>query len=252
MRKRKHSLNPYDCHPEWSEAESKDLCRQQGGRSLDFARDDTKKKRAFTLIELMVVTAIIGMVVAAIGACLAGGMRAWDAARTFNLVESDAAVALSIMERDLRNSLNFPQVGFQGAPSTMSFPRLVESAGGGGNAVRVSGVASSRAPGGVRKAGTVGYFLDQGRKGLMRKEWAFPSKAPSDKDAENILPNAAAADFEFYKASSEAGGTWQHEWHESTNLPSMVRINLSLENSGNKIRISRTVVLPIKKSSQAP
>ena len=187
-------------------------------------------KRAFTLIELLVVTAIIGMVVAAIGACLAGGIRAWDAARTFNVVESDAAIAISIMEKDLRNSLHFPQVGFNGSSSTMSFPRLVDAIDGSGGRI-----------------GTTSYFTVQGRKGLMRKVWLFPSKAPSDKDAENILPNAAAAGFEFYKSSSEGGGAWHSEWRESTNYPSMVRMRLSLESSGDRIEILRTVVLPVNR-----
>ena len=44
-------------------------------------------------------TALIGT----IGACLAAGIRVWDRARSFNVLENEAVMGLELMERDLRN-----------------------------------------------------------------------------------------------------------------------------------------------------
>ena len=49
---------------------------------------------SFTLIELLVVTAIVGVVVVVIAACLTGGIRVWDRAQTFLVIESDAVIGL--------------------------------------------------------------------------------------------------------------------------------------------------------------
>ena len=82
-------------------------------------------RRGFSLIELLVVTAILGVVIAAIAGSLAGGIKVWDAARNFNEGEAAAALALAELERDLVNSFDFFDLSFSGHKDGMAFPGVV-------------------------------------------------------------------------------------------------------------------------------
>ena len=85
-----------------------------------------RSRKAFTLIELLVATSIVVVVAGVIGACLAGGIRTWDAARDFTVVEADALIDLEIMQRDLMNAIRFKGIGFKGSKTRMSFPALLD------------------------------------------------------------------------------------------------------------------------------
>ena len=89
------------------------------------------RRGGFTLIEILVVTAIVALVVGVISACLAAGFRVWESARTCNAVESQAMLGLAILEKDLANGFVFQPVEFKGDASRLAFPCLIPWASGG-------------------------------------------------------------------------------------------------------------------------
>jgi len=189
----------------------------------------------FTLIELLVVTAIIGLVIAAIGACLAGGIRAWDAARRFNRVESEALLGLRVVERDIANTFLFLGIPFRGGADEVSFPILTTAPVGGGGS------------GEVRVLGTVRYRLDRAAEAVMREVSPYGTDEPEeDGSRERLISGVQDLRWQFYAPPANRGatGTWRDAWDSRTNFPAAVRIELNF--SGRDAgRVDRTVVLPV-------
>ena len=63
-------------------------------QNLHSCEKKTKSSSGFTLVELLVVCTILAIVISAIAACLAGGIRVWDSARSFHVGESDTMLAM--------------------------------------------------------------------------------------------------------------------------------------------------------------
>lgn len=176
---------------------------------------------AFSLIELLVVTAIIGVVVAAIGACLAGGIRVWDSARTFNETEAETLVAFRLMRKDLANTFRFP-----GIPLT-----------GDGEQLEMAGVQVSPPEPGADEAltgrvGAIAYRWDRSGRTWLREWIPF---AWDESDLRRTLTEVLVRDVRGvalqYAAAPEAGGgelRWAEAWSNPTNLPVAVQVELSV------------------------
>ena len=198
-----------------------------------------RRLNGFTLIELLVVTAILGMVGAAIVACFAGGIRAWSAAREFDIVEREATIGWAIMEKDLRNSFQFYGIGFVGQSKEVSFPVLVS----GNEGEPLDAIESDQ-----KRIGTVAYFYDKKERVLRRKEWPFPEQEPAAGCAEPIMANLEDVNIEYRELSAEAsgGGSWLGSWVDTTNAPVGVRVGLYFATGGEQVLVQRTLFLPLK------
>lgn len=179
----------------------------------------------FSLIELLVVTAILGLVVTAIGACLAGGFRLWDAAQHFGRGESDAYYALHVMSRDLRNT--FPcycDRSFVGTQYKVSFPAMVAGTPGE-NPDRV---------------GLIEYVYDQRERVLLRRLLSDSVSAP-------ILEEVATSDVDAFSLSYRErleDGSIGGERDSTTNMPFSVDIRLTLgEHDREAMELQRIVIL---------
>lgn len=190
-------------------------------------------KGGVTLLELLVVTAILGVVIAVIAACLGSGIRVWDEARSFKAVEGDAVFVLSLMEKDLRNAFRFSDVPFKGDGGSVSFAGLVQSADG-------SGLPGAR-------IGTIGYSRSGGREGnLYRSETEYPG---SEERREKIAAGAAGLALRYAAAGTNAQARaidWADSWDSATNLPGRVSIELSFLRDGKEpLTFVRDVTLPL-------
>jgi prepilin-type N-terminal cleavage/methylation domain-containing protein len=197
--------------------------------------------RGFSLIELLVVTVILGLVISVIGACLASGIRVWDASRDFNTAEVEGVIAFQSMERDLVNQFPFYAIGFTGNPTEMSFVGLVQ--------VHGDEQANQDKADSQKRVGTIKYSFDIGRNDLLRREWAYPGTEPDMSKAERIASFVQDMSLEYYRIGGERkdAGVWQESWSDPTNLPAAVRISLSVTNHHGSVplRIVRTVILPL-------
>lgn len=205
-------------------------------------------RRGFTLIELLVVIAILGVVGGVIAACLAGGIRAWDSARRFNVREIEAMTGLEIVEKDLMNAFRFYAISFNGKADRIRFPGLIED--------RYSDVKSSRTlsenpqGSGRKRIGTVQYIFDRNRHALLRKTWPYPEEEPfADTHFEKILSHLNNMSLQYYALPNEdaEAGSWQDQWNDETNFPGGVRIKLVFKNQDDHefFRLSRVVRLPV-------
>jgi prepilin-type N-terminal cleavage/methylation domain-containing protein len=195
----------------------------------------TIPRHGFTLIELLVVTAILGVLIAAIAACLFGGIRVWETARRFNVVEADAALALRIFQKDLVNTFLFAGIPFKGQAGEVTFPCLSVQAGMRGELEGSGRIAAAR------------YHLDEAR-GLLRATQFYEANNEMGRpQEEKLLSGPLELRLQYYafpQGAESAAGAWQETWDSATNLPGAVRVDLAFADGG---RVSRTIVLPIAK-----
>jgi len=181
------------------------------------------RKRGFTLIEVLVVAVILGITISVIAACLAGGVRAWDAARGFNRLEAEALAGMAAIEKDLRNTFEFYAAPFSGEPSAMSFPGLVPLEGS--SALHI---------------GSIRYVWDATRRALLRTARPFPDSEGLD-GSEALISNIDALSLEY---GSSGPSRDQTLWiSETTNLPTAVRLRLWLSDTRDTVTLERTVVI---------
>ncbi|MFC1452766.1 type II secretion system protein J [Verrucomicrobiota bacterium] len=179
-----------------------------------------RRRPGFTLIELLIVCSILAVAVGAIGACVAGGIRVWEA---------DAAFALGLMERDLMNAFRFPPVGFRGGEQSLSFPGFV----------RVP-------PDGDTTIGSVEYALAPAASRILRTGQPYGGQAP---DAETVLSRVSRFDLQYdalaWPEEGSAPPVYGRQAAPVTNFPDRVTIRLGLTDGAESVEIVRTVVLPV-------
>ncbi|MBA4387799.1 MAG: hypothetical protein C0404_07450 [Verrucomicrobia bacterium] len=178
-----------------------------------------------TLIELLIVIAIMSLIIVVIGACLTGAVRVWDAAREFNAAEMEAAVGLTLVEKDLARSLPFFLIKFRGQAKEVSFPCIVRT-----------GPAGSE-----ERIGTVKYYYDATSRSLFRQQWKYPDKEPGRESAERVSTGFEDVTFS-YMGDPPGGGAWQQAWAESTNIPRSVKIDILMMKKSAPVMLSRSFV----------
>ncbi len=187
---------------------------------------------AFTLVELLIVTVIMGVVITAVTSCLIAGVRCWDYARKYGSVESDVMIKLEIVHRDFANAFRIYSIPFDGDARSAAFPALVGTAG------------DESAP---PRVGTIKYFYDAQKQTVFRKSWIFPSGEPLDGDAEIMITGVSDVKFSFYAlpGKGEEVGAWQEGWNNLTNFPGAVSMELLFDTGGKRpLEIRRTVIVP--------
>ena len=187
--------------------------------------------KAFTLVELLIVSVILGVVITAVTSCLMAGVRTWDYARKYGSVESDAMIKLEAVHRDIANTYRLYSIPFCGGVRDVAFPGLVNVAGEDGETPRI---------------GTIKYLYDARKKMVFRKSWTFPGSEPLDGEAERVLTGVSDMNFGYYTLPGKDGdvGTWKEEWNSITNFPGAVTMELAFDTDDKRpLRIKRTVII---------
>ena len=189
------------------------------------------------MLELLVVTAILATAIGAIVACFSAGTRVWAAAVRHGGVEQETCIGLTIFEKDLRNTVAFHNVPFEGAAESMCFPAVVmspETRGGDDTKVWVERLA------------TVCYAYDREARALVRREEVFPGSALPGRVGEAVINGLDEVQFEYLRLGPGADpqSEWQSEWRNPTNTPVGVRVTLQLEGSCGALTLERMVILP--------
>jgi prepilin-type N-terminal cleavage/methylation domain-containing protein len=210
--------------------------RRPGWVPSAFSFHPSALSSAFSLIELLIVTAILGVVIGVLGACIAGGLRVWDTARAFQNAEAGAVLGLEVLERDLMNAVPLYAVPFNG------------------NAAGIEMAGPMADAEGRTRLGTIRYRYDRSAGRLLRAAWAFPGEPPDENRGEALLTRLRGLDWEFCvvrERSDETDPTDDEsapaeriaDWSgEATNLPAAVRVRLTLDQDEPPLRLERTIV----------
>ncbi len=83
----------------------------------------------FTLVEIAVAAALLGMTALAVMSVFAGGAKVYYRLRDYAGVETDVLIALDKMERDLRNTHPIFGIPFHGESKRIEFPLVLDNPG---------------------------------------------------------------------------------------------------------------------------
>ncbi len=214
------------------------------GRSFrGFPRKYARASTAgFTLIEVLVVTTLVALAAGVMGACFVAGIRAWECVGPGTERESQVALAMALLERDLMNGVLFPLLEFRGEATRLRFPGIARM-----------GVAGRWAHGSApdtvayERLVAVEYAWDAKRQILVRAIQPFPFDEGDVSAPEPLLTQVQGVRFRFRpRAEHKAPGaeTWVEEWFSRTNRPHMVRIELLVGTRDRVREYGRTWVLP--------
>jgi hypothetical protein len=67
---------------------------------------------------------IFAIIAAAVGASLFSGMKIWDRARNVDFAKANVLLGLDIMAGELYQSIDMPQIAFEGTANELSFPSV--------------------------------------------------------------------------------------------------------------------------------
>ena len=180
---------------------------------------ERRATRGFTLIELLVVTGILAVVIGAIGACLAGGIRVWDVARRFNRHEADGHIGFRLMRRDFGAVLPFEGAPFAGERDGCVFSAVtyVYPAGEAGEA--------------VPRLARVRYFLDRDREAWCRAVAPFDWEDVKQEAVEVLVSDVDAVTLRYGAPPDAVDGAaagWSDDWANPSNLPAVVEAELTI------------------------
>lgn len=134
-----------------------------------------RESNAFTLVETLVVVTIFSFVGLALATSFMTGIKLWDRARKTDAFQYSNLLAWEMIAKELRQSLNYTEIGFEIKPQEFTFPTLI-----GDTIVQVT------------------YAYDSQKKELLRKELDLASIIAVQ---ENIKEKAVLTSLEEFRLS---------------------------------------------------
>jgi prepilin-type N-terminal cleavage/methylation domain-containing protein len=188
----------------------------------------------FTMVELLVVTAIVSVVSLAAYSVLDNGVKVWKKANTVLALE-DLALFFDRFSRDVRNTIRFESIGFAGEAHRIEFASLVNSRGLGGRCV-----------------GKIIYqYLPQER--LLRRAQADFSQIYNTEEefTGQGLKEITSLKFSYYYYDKEKKGFfWSDNWLSKA-LPLAIRVELEFVDKAGNGSFTRTVSIPVSDKNEA-
>lgn len=187
-----------------------------------------KKSNGFTLVELLIVSALISIIGLAVYSVLSSGIRIWQRVN-IEMPTQDLNIFLDKFSLDLRNSIEYKDLNFIGSKDQFEFATLLENSHFGG-----------RTPAKVR------YYYNYREKKLYREELDYSQIFNGDReDGTESLANIESLQFSYYFYDKESNAySWLDKWpHEI--LPAAVRIEMKLNGVNQNNSFTKTVTIPI-------
>ncbi len=179
----------------------------------------------FTLIEVIIVTAMVSVISMALYGTLSNGLRIWKKVQGV-LPEEDINIYLSRMDADFRNTFSSPRMPFVGTADRVEFPTLVV----------MEGTRS-------RTAGKVVYSFDSYSRVLNRVQMDYSQLY---RDVQNLPSRSlksvrhTAIRYYFYDTQKKEF-VWGQEWQQG--LPPLA-VQVEIELDGDLGHITRTIGIP--------
>lgn len=189
-------------------------------------------RRGFTLVELLVALAILGMITLMLAASTRFGLRAWHRTDALEATAGELGLVRATLARDL--ALAYPEwnasdptapvVGFDGTERRLGFLAPAPQAMGG--------------------AGFARYLLAAGEDGRLTLAATFETAPDPPDRASVLLEQASSIAFAYYGSpDGQAAPVWQPSWRNRRSLPLLIRIRVRLAD-GDERRWPDLVVAP--------
>ncbi len=186
-----------------------------------------RRNKAFTLIEMLIVTAMLSVVSLAVYATFNNGIKIWQRINQ-EMPAEEVDIFFEKFTSDLRNSLKVSNISSSGKEDEFELPALVNS--------RRLGMT----------IGKVRYRFDYAKGALTRQRMDYSDIYNGESGIEEILlRNVKSLKFQYYIYDSEKQEyLWQDEWIKQE-LPLALRIELELKNNDQTNKFIKTVSIPV-------
>jgi prepilin-type N-terminal cleavage/methylation domain-containing protein len=188
----------------------------------------SKNKKAFTLVELLVVMAMLGVVSLAVYAIFNNGFKVWQKVNQ-PLAEEDSDIFLDKWTVDLRNCLKIQGFSLTGDKFSLEIPTLVNSAGLNKKTI-----------------GRVIYSYDSQSKILTRQQSDFSQLfSGQEGGSTQLLKNVDFLQFEYYYYDSVMKIYYWKDECLGDPVPLAVRVGLGSHDQAKNDKLIKTVNIPI-------
>lgn len=195
--------------------------------------------RGFTLIELILVTAMLAVVGLAIYTAFVSGVQIWQRVTRTTETE-DVALFFKNISYDLRNSFKLGTIRFRGEHQRVSFPTRIKHH-------TIEGVEDS--------IGKVTYAFDRRNKTLEKVQADYSEVYRKKAGVKRTLATGVASlSFEYYVFDAEREKySWVTNWQARDepfgreieyNLPLIVKIEVGLPDGDFEKKFVKTVYIP--------
>ena len=176
------------------------------------------------MVELLIAATLGVLVIAAVVAAFAGGMRVWERTREGTAPALEAALATAWLQRDLHNSTATRSGTFEGETTSMHIPVLVTITGAPGALILQE----------------VDYEAPMGHGTLERSVGTLPGSG------EPAAGEALVTGLESVRFSYRSGieGEWLTAWTGRTNRPSAVSVVFRFTQDRGGLEIRRNMLIP--------
>lgn len=192
-------------------------------------------RRAFTLIEMLIVASLLSVTGLAVYNAIANGLRVWEYSRRYS-AEEDVAVFLEKISVDLQNVYLFSQIEFQGKAEKIFIPTIVKVA------------ADSATPDRnriIEQIGAVEYFYQKGKKTIYRRQGNYSQALKSNKKLESRPLAGSIEGMRFTYLFLEEGKV-KPKKTASVQIPLSVVVDVDFLEVGGHIRhIQRVINIPL-------
>lgn len=198
-------------------------------------------KGGFTLIELVLVTAILAVIGMAVYGTFLNGINIWKKV-TEDSVAEDINLFFEKISFDLRNSFKLTGMRFKGEETRVSFPSTIKYSGRDGIENTI---------------GEITYTIDRRKKTLIRREASYSEVYHKKPGPKRILSeNVSSLQFKYYVYEEKYKRySWVTHWQEKDEtlgmqaeerLPLIVKIEIGIPipNEKGEQTFVRTVRLP--------
>ena len=192
-----------------------------------------KRLKAFTLVEVLVVSSLIAISSIAIFRSFGNGLKLWARAERLNR-EAEVAIFLDKMSEDLRSTVIVSGLGFKGSTMQVSFPAII---------LTKADLKSSRASEGlVDQIGAVQYRFDSASHTIFRRQVNYAQAIKARWAQEEFSVASGVTDLKLqYEATSDKGKMLKSEINEG--IPSGVMVEVDFSDDSGEHHLKR--YLPI-------
>ncbi len=192
-------------------------------------------RRAFTLIEMLLVASLLSVTGLAVYHAIANGLRVWEYSRRYSSQE-DVAIFFEKISSDLQNAYRYSLIPMEGKAQKISIPTIVHMSADKGTPDK------DRM---IEQMGVVEYFFQKGQKTIYRRPYNYSQALKSKKNfkARPIVSPIEGLRFTYFFLE---GDKVKPKKTLSNQVPVCIQVEVDFVEVGGAIRhLQRIINIPV-------